>query len=151
MILESMKKIVFLSGLMCGFLGIAQQKSAEIQKELTALSGVWKTEVDGSPLTLQIKEVDKTFQFSLINVNKEEFIINESEISSPVDFEYEIKVNKAHFVQYKDCMIKNAKIRLKKLENRKLSFSYSSEETDCSFGGDRGMDIPDIEDLIFVR
>lgn len=107
--------------------------------------------MDGSPLTLQINEVGKAFQFSLININKEEFIIQESEISSPSPSEYVVQVRKAHFVQYKDCSIKNAKIRLKKLEDNKISFSYSSDETDCSLGSDTGMDISDIEDLIFTK
>lgn len=146
-----MKEILILLGILTGCSGYAQKASPDIQKEFTDLSGTWKTEVDGSPLTLQIKEVEKIFQFSLININKEEFIINESEISSPASSEYIIRVKKAHFVQYKDCSIKNAKIRLKKLEDKKISFSYSSDETDCSFGSDTGMDIPDIEDLIFTK
>ena len=144
-----MKKILVLLGLIFCVLGNAQQK--ETPKDFIALTGTWKTEVDGSPLTLQIKEVEKAFQFSLINVDKEEFIIQESEISSPAPSEYAVQVKKAHFVQYKDCSIKNAKIRLKKLEDNKISFSYSSDETDCSFGSDTGMDIPDIEDLIFTK
>ncbi|WP_370896392.1 hypothetical protein [Chryseobacterium gossypii] len=145
-----MKKILLLSGILTVCFGYSQ-KSFEAYKDFSALSGTWKTEVEGSPLILQIREAGKTFRFSLINVNKEEFIIDESELSSPAPSEYEVKVKKAYFIQYTDCSIKNARIHLKKLEDGKLAFSYISDETYCSFGNDNEIDISDIEDLIFTK
>lgn len=131
------------------------QKLSEAGEKMAELKGTWKTEVEGSSLALMIdikkKEEREHFQITLININGEKFMVNESEIISPSQSEYNIKVIKAGFEQYKDCEIKNAVIDLKKLEDQRLSFSYHSEISDCSFGSRIGLNIPDVDGLIFKR
>lgn len=144
-----MKKILIFCLLSISYLGFAQ--SSVINKEFSVFFGTWKSEVDGSPLTLNISGNENNLQFSLINVNNEEFVIKESKISKVNDSEYGVEVIKAAFVQYNDCIIKNAKITIKKLEASALSFSYKSEKSDCSFGTDTGLEIPNIEDLKFNK
>lgn len=149
-----MKKIYIGLILFFSSLGYGQQLS-ETEKKMTELKGTWKTEVEGSSLTLMIdiqkNEGKEQFQITLININGEKFVVNESSITSPAQSEFKVNVIKAGFEQYKDCKIKNAVIDLKKLENQSLSFSYHSEISDCSFGSDNGLEIPDIDGLIFKR
>lgn len=149
-----MKKIYFGLILFFSSLGYGQQLS-EIEKKMTELKGTWKTEVEGSSLTLiidiQKNEGKEYFQITLININGEKFVVNESSITSPAQSEFKVNVIKAGFEKYKDCKIKNAVIDLKKLENQNLSISYHSEISDCSFGADNGLEIPDIDGLIFKR
>ncbi|WP_347218627.1 hypothetical protein [Chryseobacterium sp.] len=134
-------------------LGYGQQLS-ETEKKMYELLGTWKTEVEGSSLTLVIsleKEKKEHFQVVLININGEKFIVNESTVSSPAPSEYQLKVIKAAFEQYQDCKIKDAVIDLKKLENDTISFGYHSKISDCVFGSDNGLEIPDIDGLIFKK
>lgn len=134
-------------------LGYGQQLS-ETERKMTELVGIWKTEVEGSSLSLIIsleKGEKEYFQIVLININGEKFIVNESKISSSIPSEYQLKVIKAAFEKYQDCTIKDAVIDLKKLENNAISFSYHSEISDCSFGSDNGLEIPDIDELIFIK
>ncbi|MDN3693521.1 hypothetical protein QWZ06_15125 [Chryseobacterium tructae] len=134
-------------------LGYGQQLS-ETEKKMSELVGTWKAEVEGSSLTLIIsleKEKKEHFQVTLINVNGEKFIMNESTISSSAPSEYQLKVSKAAFEQYQDCIIKGAVINLKKFENNTISFSYHSEISDCSFGSDNGLEVPDIDKVIFKK
>ncbi|MDM1555262.1 hypothetical protein PYS58_01555 [Chryseobacterium indologenes] len=134
-------------------LGYGQQLS-ETEKKMSELVGTWKTEVEGSSLTLVIsleKENKEFFQVVLINVNGEKFTVNESTVSSSGPSAYQLKVIKASFEQYQDCKIQDAIIDLKKLGNDAISFGYHSKISDCTFGADNGLEIPDIDGLIFKK
>jgi hypothetical protein len=151
---KRMRKIYIGLVLLLSSLGYAQQLS-EVEKRMSELAGTWKTEVEGSALTLvislQVNEEKEHFQISLININGEKFLVNESTITSPAQSEYKVNVIKAAFEQYEDCIIKDAIINLKRLNDHTISFSYHSEASDCSFGSDTGLKIPDIEGLIFIK
>ncbi|WP_250254324.1 hypothetical protein [Chryseobacterium sp. Marseille-Q3244] len=134
-------------------LGYGQQLS-ETERKMTELVGIWKTEVEGSSLSLIIsleKGEKEHFQIVLININGEKFIVNESKISSSAPSEYQLKVIKAAFEMDQDCTIKDAVIDLKKLENNTIAFGYHSKVSDCLFGSDNGLEIPDIDGLIFKK
>ncbi|UEQ77014.1 hypothetical protein [Chryseobacterium arthrosphaerae] len=149
-----MKKIYTGLVFLFSFLGFGQQLS-EAEKKMTELAGIWKTEVQKSPLTLDIsleKNKGKEYiQISLINLTGEKFVVSESKVVSPSGSEFKINILNAGFEQYKNCKIKDAVINLKRLENDSVSFSYHSEITDCSFGNDNGLEIPDIDGLIFKK
>ncbi|WP_160138390.1 hypothetical protein [Chryseobacterium sp. c4a] len=141
--------ILFLSSL-----GYGQQQLSEAEKKMSELVGTWKAEVKGSSLTLLInmeKDKKEHFQVILINVNGAKFIVNESTVLSSAPSEYQLKVIKAAFEQYQDCIIKDAVIDLKKLENNTISFSYHSKVSDCSLGADNGLEIPDVDGLVFKK
>lgn len=149
-----MKKIYIGFVLLLSNLGYAQQLS-EVEEKMSELAGIWKTEVEGSALTLVISlqknDGKEYFQISLINTNGERFMVNESIITSLVPSEYKVSIIKAAFEQYKDCIIKDAIINLKRLKEHMISFSYHSEVSDCSVSYDTGLNFPDIDRLIFKR